>query len=57
MKNLLIFLLIVWLAVAVIGFVLEALLWLAVIGLVLFALTAIYWWFKFKKSRKTDTAA
>ncbi len=51
MKNLLIFLLVLWLVVAVIGFVIETLVWLAVIGLVLFALTTIYWFVRGKKSR------
>lgn len=51
MKNLLIFLLIAWLVLSVIGFVVEALLWLAFIGLILFVLTAIYWWVRAKRSK------
>ncbi|MHA3703480.1 hypothetical protein ACXR2U_14985 [Jatrophihabitans sp. YIM 134969] len=34
-------LLVVWIALAVIGFVVKALLWLAVVALVLFAITAV----------------
>ncbi len=36
------FLLIVWLAVVITGFVVEGLLWLAVFGLVMFALTSVW---------------
>jgi len=57
MKGLLIFLLIAWLVIAVLGFVLEALLWLAVIGIVLFVLTVLYWIFKARSaSRRRNTA-
>lgn len=52
MTTLLIFLLVAWLVIAVVGFVVEALLWLAVIGLVLFALTVLYWVFKARGARK-----
>lgn len=34
-------LLIIWLAVSILGFVLEGLFWLAIIGIVLFVATAI----------------
>lgn len=54
MKTLLIALLIVFLAVAVVGFVVKALLWLAVVGLILFVLTAIYWWVRAKQSHSAD---
>lgn len=57
MKTLLIVLLVAWLAIAVIGFVLEALLWLAVIGLVLFALTVLYWVFKARSARRKRAAS
>lgn len=56
MKALLIFLLVAWLVIAVLGFVLEALLWLAVLGLVLFALTVLYWWFKVRSARRKREA-
>lgn len=52
MKTLLIVLLVAWLVIAVVGFVVEALLWLAVIGLVLFVLTTLYWWFKARSARR-----
>lgn len=52
MKALLIFLLIAWLVIAVIGFVLEAVVWLAVIGIVLFVLTVLYWIFKAKSASR-----
>ena len=52
MKALLIFLLIAWLVIAVIGFVLEAVAWLAVIGIVLFVLTVLYWIFKAKSASR-----
>jgi len=46
--GLIITLLIIWLALSILGFVLEGLLWLAVIGLVLFAATAVWGWVKRK---------
>ena len=36
------FLLIVWLAVVITGFIVKGLLWLAVFGLVMFALTSVW---------------
>ncbi|WP_411721623.1 hypothetical protein [Mycetocola sp.] len=44
-------LLVVWLVLAVLGFVIEGLFWLAVIGFVLFIATLVWAWFK----RKTRT--
>ena len=41
MLALIILLLIVWLVLAVLGFVIKGLLWLAVVGIVLFLATAI----------------
>lgn len=41
MLALIILLLIVWLVLAVLGFVVKGLLWLAVVGIVLFLATAI----------------
>ncbi|MFW2512423.1 hypothetical protein ACNI3K_01445 [Demequina sp. SO4-13] len=55
MKTLIIALLVLWLLLAVVGFVVEALLWLAFIGLILFAATAVYWWVKNKRSRGSAT--
>lgn len=57
MKTLIIVLLIAFAAIAVIGFVVEALLWLALIGLILFAVTSIYWWLRAKKSRSSTAKA
>jgi hypothetical protein len=34
-------LLIIWLAVSILGFVLEGLFWLAIVGIVLFVVTAV----------------
>lgn len=56
MRGLLIFLLIVWLVIAVIGFVLDVVKWLAIVGLVLFVLTLLYWVFKARRSRNKRTA-
>ena len=39
-------LLIVWLAFAIVGFVVKGLLWLAIIGIVLFVATAAWGWVK-----------
>lgn len=57
MKTLIIVLLLIWAAVAIIGFFLEAVLWLGLIGLILFAATAIYWWLRAKKSRGSTAKA
>lgn len=37
-------LLVVWLVLAVVGFVVKSLLWLAVVALVLFVATAVFGW-------------
>lgn len=44
--RLIVFLLFVWLAVTVVGAVLEGLFWLAVVGLLLFVGTAVLGWTK-----------
>jgi hypothetical protein len=44
--RLIVFLLVVWLAVTVVGAVLEGLFWLAVVGLLLFVGTAVLGWTK-----------
>ncbi len=46
MLRLIVFLLVVWLAVTVVGAVLEGLFWLAVVGLLLFVVTAVLGWGK-----------
>ncbi len=46
MKALVVVLLVVWLAVALAGVVLEGLLWLVGVGLVLFVATAAWGWYK-----------
>jgi hypothetical protein len=40
------FLLVVWLVLAIVGFVIKGLVWLAVIAIVLFAATAVWGWLK-----------
>jgi hypothetical protein len=45
-------LLLVWLVVAVLGFVIKGLVWLAIIGLILFVVTAAYGWVKRKASSR-----
>ncbi|HJQ77917.1 MAG TPA: LPXTG cell wall anchor domain-containing protein [Acidimicrobiia bacterium] len=51
--GLIIFLLIVWLVISVLGVVLEGLFWLTVIGLILLVGTAIWGWTK----RNTEIGA
>lgn len=46
--GIIITLLVIWLGLAILGFVLEGLLWLAVIGVVLFAATVVWGWMKRK---------
>ena len=46
MLRLIVFLLVVWLAVTVVGAVLEGLFWLAVVGLVLVVVTGLIGWGK-----------
>lgn len=49
MIGFLIALLVLWAILAILGFVIEGLLWLAIIGLVLFAATAAWTWLKRKR--------
>ncbi|WP_062210917.1 hypothetical protein [Demequina oxidasica] len=56
MKYFLIVLLIVFLALGIVGFLVKALLWLAFLGFILFALTAVYWWFRVKQSQSSGAA-
>lgn len=51
MVNLIIFLLVVWVVLSVLGFVIEGLFWLAVIGIILFLATVAYGWVKRKTSK------
>ena len=46
-------LLVVWVVLAVIGFVVKSLLWLAVVALVLFIATAAFGWVQRKTSSRT----
>jgi len=56
MKTLIVVLLVVWAAIAVIGFVVKALLWLALIGVVLFVGTIAFWKIRSKMSQGADAA-
>ena len=49
MKALIIFLLVVWLVVSLIGALVEGLLWLLGIGVVLLLVTAAYGWFRLRR--------
>lgn len=53
MWILLIILLVIWLAFAIVGFIIEGLLWLAFIAIVLIAATAAWGWLRAKTSRDT----
>jgi hypothetical protein len=44
--TLLIILLVIWLVLAILGFVVKGLVWLAIIGIVLFAATAVWGWIR-----------
>lgn len=46
-------LLVVWIVLAVVGFVVKGLVWLAIIALVLFVITAVYGWIKRKATTRT----
>ncbi|MGW9021552.1 hypothetical protein ACWGOE_08740 [Leucobacter chromiiresistens] len=52
MRALLLLLLVVWIVVAVIGFVIKGLFWLAVIGIVLFLVTGVIGMLKAKASNR-----
>lgn len=51
MTTLIIVLLVLWAVFAVVGFVVEGLLWLAFIGLILLVATAVWGWVKRRASR------
>lgn len=42
MRGLLVFLLVVWLVLAVLGFIIKGLFWLAILGIVLFVATGVW---------------
>ena len=44
--SLILILLVVWLVLAVLGFVIKGLLWLAIIGIVLFVVTGVWGWIR-----------
>lgn len=48
MVGFLVFLLIAWIVLSVLGFVIKGLLWLAFVGIVLFIATSVYLWLKRK---------
>lgn len=48
MVKLIVILLVVWAALALLGFIIKGLFWLAVIGIVLFIATAVWGWLKQK---------
>lgn len=48
MKTLIVVLLVLWIAVAIIGALLEGLFWLLVIGVVAFIATAAWGWLKLR---------
>jgi len=41
-------LLVIWIVLAVLGFVIKGLLWLAIVGIILFAATAAFGWIRRK---------
>ncbi len=53
MIGIIVALLILWLILAILGFVIEGLFWLAVIGILLFLATVVWGWLK----RKTRNSA
>lgn len=48
MPTAIIFLLVLWLILTVLGFAVHALLWLAIVGIALFLATAIFGWIRRK---------
>jgi len=48
MPNVIIGLLVLWLVLTVLGFAVDALLWLAIVGIVLFLATAVFGWIRRK---------
>lgn len=48
MIGLIVFLLILWVVLAIVGFAVHALLWLAIVAIVLFVATSIFGWIRRK---------
>jgi LPXTG-motif cell wall-anchored protein len=48
MIGLIVFLLILWVVLSIVGFTIKGLFWLAIIGIVLFLATAVFGWFRRK---------
>jgi type IV secretory pathway VirB3-like protein len=46
-------LLVVWVVLAVVGFVVKSLLWLAIVAIILFVITAAFGWVKRKATTRT----
>jgi hypothetical protein len=44
--TLLVVLLVIWLVLAILGFVIKGLVWLAIIGIILFIATAVWGWIR-----------
>jgi hypothetical protein len=44
--SLIVILLVVWLVLAVLGFVIKGLVWLAIVGIVLFLVTGVWGWIR-----------
>lgn len=57
MKTLVVVLLLAWLALSVLGAIIEGLLWLTAIGAVLLVATAVYGWFKLRSATTSRTQA
>ncbi|WP_046468594.1 LPXTG cell wall anchor domain-containing protein [Allosalinactinospora lopnorensis] len=50
MLGFILFLLVLWLVLAVLGIIVEGLFWLTVIGVILFLATAVWGWLKRQRS-------
>ncbi len=46
-------LLVVWVVLAVVGFIVKSLLWLAIVAIILFVVTAAFGWVKRKATTRT----
>ncbi|TQL02955.1 hypothetical protein [Cellulomonas sp. SLBN-39] len=57
MKTLVVVLLLAWLALSVLGAIIEGLLWLTAIGALLLVATAVYGWFKLRSATTSSTQA
>lgn len=50
MLKIIVVLLVIWAVLAVVGFVIEGLLWLAFLGLILLAATVVWGWIRGKRA-------